>query len=83
MDCKDMTKTDTSTGLHGYLFNRMPQFIVCFSRGSTFTVDPCVDRETDPYYCTVVISNLSSIKLHSGYHHLTKLGHVLGVLHHR
>lgn len=28
----------------------------------------------DPYYCTTVISNLGSIKLHSGYHHLTNWG---------
>ena len=30
--------------------------------------------ETDPYYSSVVISNLGSIKLKSGYHHLTNWG---------
>ena len=30
--------------------------------------------ETDPYYTSCVISNLGSIKLHSGYHHLTNWG---------
>ena len=30
--------------------------------------------ETDPYYCTIVLTNLGSIKLHSGYHHLTNWG---------
>ena len=29
---------------------------------------------TDPYYCTVVLTNLGSIKLKSGYHHLTNWG---------
>lgn len=30
--------------------------------------------ESDPYYCSVVLSNLGSIKLRSGYHHLTNWG---------
>ncbi|HAL63195.1 MAG TPA: hypothetical protein DCO93_01970 [Clostridiales bacterium] len=30
--------------------------------------------ETDPYYSSVILSNLGSIKLHSGYHHLTNWG---------
>lgn len=29
---------------------------------------------TDPYYASVVLTNLGSIKLHSGYHHLTNWG---------
>lgn len=29
---------------------------------------------TDPYYSSIVLSNLGSIKLHSGYHHLTNWG---------
>ncbi len=29
---------------------------------------------TDPYYASIVLSNLGSIKLHSGYHHLTNWG---------
>ena len=29
---------------------------------------------TDPYYCSVVLSNVGSIKLKSGYHHLTNWG---------
>ena len=28
----------------------------------------------DPYYCSAVISNLGSVKLHAGYHHLTNWG---------
>ncbi len=30
--------------------------------------------DTDPYYSSAVLSNLGSIKLHSGYHHLTNWG---------
>lgn len=37
----------------------------------------------DPYYSSVVLSNLGSIKLKCGYHHLHQLGHLLCVLHHR
>ncbi len=29
---------------------------------------------TDPYYASIVLTNLGSIKLHSGYHHLTNWG---------
>jgi len=29
---------------------------------------------TDPYYSSVILTNLGSIKLHSGYHHLTNWG---------
>ena len=29
---------------------------------------------TDPYYASVVLTNLGSIQLHSGYHHLTNWG---------
>jgi hypothetical protein len=30
--------------------------------------------ETDPYYSSVILTNLGSIKLKSGYHHLTNWG---------
>lgn len=30
--------------------------------------------EGDPYYCSAVLTNLGSIKLHAGYHHLTNWG---------
>ena len=30
--------------------------------------------ESDPYYSSIVLTNLGSIKLHSGYHHLTNWG---------
>ena len=78
MDCKDMTKTDTSTDFMD-IFNRMPRFLGKFIVWLLTRLDvhgwiPASIIETDPYYCTVVISNLGSIKLHSGYHHLTNWG---------
>ena len=78
MDCKDMTKTDTSTDFMD-IFNRMPRWLGKFIVWILTRLDvhgwiPASIIETDPYYCTVVISNLGSIKLHSGYHHLTNWG---------
>lgn len=29
---------------------------------------------TDPYYCSAVLTNLGSLKIHSGYHHMTNWG---------
>lgn len=71
-------KVDASTASMDF-FNKMPRFvsktIVAFIR--------FLDRHgwvpksliaTDPYYSSVVLTNLGSIKLHSGYHHLTNWG---------
>lgn len=61
------------------VFNKMPRFIsksiinfVCFldRHGKV----PSSLIETDPYYSSIVLTNLGSIKLHSGYHHLTNWG---------
>ena len=35
---------------------------------------PKAVTEGDPYYCSAVLSNLGSIGLHAGYHHLTNWG---------
>lgn len=37
-------------------------------------VCPAALVESDPYYSSIVLTNLGSIKLHSGYHHLTNWG---------
>ncbi len=71
-------KKDTSTDAMD-MFNKMPRVIsktiIAFIR--------FLDRHgkvplsligTDPYYCTAVLTNLGSIKLKSGYHHLTNWG---------
>lgn len=61
------------------LFNSMPRFLGKFIVWILTRLDihgwiPQSIIETDPYYCTVVLSNLGSIKLRSGYHHLTNWG---------
>ena len=76
--CRDETKTDTSTNAMD-IFNKMPRFIskaiislACFldKRGKL----PDALIATDPYYASVILTNLGSIKLNSGYHHLTNWG---------
>ena len=61
------------------LFNKLPRFV---SKTAVHFVR-FLDRHgkvpqsfiaTDPYYTSVVLTNLGSIKLHSGYHHLTNWG---------
>ena len=78
MDCRDASKVDSSTDSMD-LFNKMPRFLSKFivwiiTRLDILGIVPKSLIETDPYYCSVVISNLGSIKLHSGYHHLTNWG---------
>lgn len=76
--CRKDGKKDSSTEAMD-LFNRMPRFL---SKAIIKLV--CVlDRHgmvpksfiaSDPYYSSVILSNLGSIKLSSGYHHLTNWG---------
>ena len=61
------------------LFNRMPRFLSKFLVWIVTRLDvhgwvPQSLVETDPYYSSVVLSNLGSIRLQSGYHHLTNWG---------
>ena len=61
------------------MFNRMPRFLSKFIISCICWLDrhgwvPQTLIETDPYYSSVVLTNLGSIKLHSGYHHLTNWG---------
>ena len=71
-------KADSSTDSMDTL-NKMPRFI----SKSLVKIITILDKfgkvpqsmiETDPYYSTVVLSNLGSIKLKCGYHHLTNWG---------
>ena len=71
-------KVDASTDSMD-MFNRMPRFIgkaivkfICFLDRHGWV--PASLIATDPYYSSVVLTNLGSIKLHSGYHHLTNWG---------
>lgn len=61
------------------IVNRLPRFLsktivrfICFLDRHGWVPDSMI--ATDPYYSSVVLSNLGSIKLHSGYHHLTNWG---------
>ncbi len=71
-------KVDASTGAMD-IFNRLPRPLskaivrfVCFLDRHGWVPQSLI--ATDPYYCSVVLSNLGSIRLHSGYHHLTNWG---------
>lgn len=61
------------------LLNKLPRFIVKFFIALMRWCDRhgCVPKSliaADPYYASVILSNLGSIKLRSGYHHLTNWG---------
>ena len=70
LDCRDINKVDSSTDSMD-MFNRMPRWLGKFivwilTRLDVHGIDPRQPIiETDPYYCSVVLSNLGSIKLHS------------------
>ena len=71
-------KLDSSTESMD-MFNRMPRFLSKFIVWVITRLDihgwvPKSLIETDPYYSSVVLSNLGSIKLKCGYHHLTNWG---------
>ncbi|MGN1050809.1 MAG: 2-oxo acid dehydrogenase subunit E2 [Acutalibacteraceae bacterium] len=61
------------------IFNKMPRWLSKALIKFVMFLDkhgkvPSSFIETDPYYSSVVISNLGSIKMKSGYHHLTNWG---------
>ena len=71
-------KVDPTTGVMDYL-NKIPRFISRAAIRFLMWLDkhgwvPKDIIATDPYYNSVVISNLGSIKLKCGYHHLTNWG---------
>lgn len=77
-DCRERNRTDGSTDSMD-LFNKMPRFLskaivrfICFLDRHGWVPSSLI--ATDPYYSSVVFTNLGSIKLHSGYHHLTNWG---------
>lgn len=58
---------------------KVPRFLVKFVGAAARFLDrhgwmPKSVIAGDPYYSSVVLSNLGSIKLHAGYHHLTNWG---------
>lgn len=71
-------KVDPTTDVMDYL-NKIPRFISKAAIRILMWLDkhgwvPKDIIATDPYYNSVVISNLGSIKLKCGYHHLTNWG---------
>ena len=78
LDCRDEKKVDSSTDSMDF-FNKMPRFLGKFLVWILTRLDihgwiPASIIETDPYYCSAVLSNVGTIKLRSGYHHLTNWG---------
>ena len=71
-------KVDSSTDSMD-MFNKLPRWVSKAAVRFIMWLDkhgrvPHGLIETDPYYTSVVISNLGSIKMKSGYHHLTNWG---------
>ena len=71
-------KKDASTEGMDF-FNRIPRFFGKFLLHVPMWCDkhgivPASLIKTDPYYSSCVVSNLGSIKMKSGYHHLTNWG---------
>lgn len=61
------------------ILNKLPRWLVKFFIWLMRQLDkhglvPSSLIEADPYYASVILSNLGSIKLRSGYHHLTNWG---------
>ncbi len=77
MFCRSDNKDRSTDSME--ILNRMPRFFSKFLVWIVTKLDkhgwcPNFLIATDPYYSSVIISNLGSIKLKSGYHHLTNWG---------
>lgn len=75
--CRSEKKDDSSAAMDA--FQRLPRFVAKTGVAFVRFLDrhgwvPNALIATDPYYTSVVLTNLGSIKLHSGYHHLTNWG---------
>lgn len=76
--CKKEGTADSSTESMD-IINKLPRFISKAAIKAVMKLDkhglvPDSMIATDPYYSSCVISNLGSIKMKSGYHHLTNWG---------
>ena len=77
MFCRSEKKDRSTDSME--ILNKMPRFLSKFLVWVITKLDkhgwcPNFLIATDPYYSSVIISNLGSIKLKSGYHHLTNWG---------
>lgn len=75
--CRSENKDESTAAMD--TFQKLPRFIVkaavrfiAFLERHGWAPQSLI--ATDPYYSSVVLSNLGSIKLHAGYHHLTNWG---------
>ena len=73
----DVVKDDTEDAMK--LFNVLPRFIsktavrfICWLDKHGWVPQSMIS--SDPYYASAILTNLGSIKLHAGYHHLTNWG---------
>lgn len=78
LDCKDMKKKDSTTDAMD-IFNKMPRFLGKFLVWIITRLDvhgwvPNSLVGEDPNYSSVLLSNLGSIGLKGGYHHLSNWG---------
>ncbi len=76
---KNSSGASNSTSDTMDLLNKLPRWFVKFFIWLMRQLDrhgivPQSIIEADPYYASVILSNLGSIKLRSGYHHLTNWG---------
>lgn len=75
--CRSEKKDESSAAMDA--FQKLPRFVAKAGVRFVRFLDkhgwvPHALIATDPYYASVVLTNLGSIKLHSGYHHLTNWG---------
>lgn len=75
--CRGESKDGSTESME--LIGKLPFWLVRFVVWLVRKLDihgrvPASFIESDPYYTSVVLSNLGSIKLRSGYHHLTNWG---------
>lgn len=75
---KSESSKDKTSDVMDY-FNKLPRFISKSVVSFMYILDkfgkvPSSLIETDPYHASVLITNLGSIKLKSGYHHLSNWG---------
>lgn len=75
--CRSEKKDDSTAAMDA--IQKLPRFLVKAALRFFHFLDrhgwvPQALIATDPYYASVVFSNLGSIKLHAGYHHLTNWG---------
>lgn len=75
--CRSDKKDDSTAAMDA--MQKLPRFLVKLALRFFHFLDrhgrvPQSMIATDPYYASVVLSNLGSIQLHSGYHHLTNWG---------